>query len=64
MYHLRNRTINSGDINNQNSSDAVIIDKRVLFTYSSPFFSGSIDITEYDYVRDKTIRNNRIASFR
>lgn len=50
-YNLRSYN-KSGvvDITKELSKEAVEIDHTILFTYTSPFFNESIDITQYDYV--------------
>ena len=50
VYNLRSRG-KSGVVNVRNSSKRSEVENRkIVLTYKSPYFSGSIDITEYDRV--------------
>ena len=51
VYNLRSRKIvTEGVIDVEESSKQAIKNYRIIFTYKSPYFPGSIDITEYDRV--------------
>ncbi|KAK8810806.1 hypothetical protein WA556_003890 [Blastocystis sp. ATCC 50177/Nand II] len=57
----------SGPVKSRPSSDSgiLVFNKRILFTYKSPYLNSSVDITEYDRsrVNDGIMLNDSIVNF-